>query len=238
MVAMNRTDAQSQSSRVPAHSGGQWLSLKEASELLGVHFTTLRKWADEGEIRVFRTPGGHRRFSISDLRRFLEDRVGQAQAQDTEAVVDAAVVHVRAELERMSQEHIAWAQPLTESERDLSRQRGRQLFGLAISYVVKPPQRERLLAEGRRLGIEYGRDAAVNGIPLVETGRAVQFFRSQLSQVIRGEKPGRLDADDLRVQLAVDQFIDEVLYAVLSGYEQQMADDAAPAKPLTPPSTL
>ena len=53
----------------------QWLTLKEASEFLGVHFTTLRKWADEGEIRVFRTPGGHRRFSVADLRRFLEERV-------------------------------------------------------------------------------------------------------------------------------------------------------------------
>jgi hypothetical protein len=29
-----------------------------------------------------------------------------------------------------------------------------------------------------------------------------------------------LDADDVRAQQLVDQFIDEVLYAVLSGYEE------------------
>jgi excisionase family DNA binding protein len=228
---MKDVDRVSQTSRVSPSTPDQWLSLKDASEILGVHFTTLRKWADEGEIRVFRTPGGHRRFSIADLRRFLEDRVGQGRTQDTAAVVDAAVVHVRAEIERLSQNEIAWSQPMTESKRDLSRQRGRQLFGLAIAYVVKQAEREQLLAEGRLLGLEYGRDAAASGIGLMETGRAVQFFRSQLNQVVRAENSHLLDPDDVRVQQAIDQFIDEVLYSVLSGYERQMAADEMPAPP-------
>lgn len=200
----------------------QWLSLKEASELLGIHFTTLRKWADEGEIRVFRTPGGHRRFSASDLRRFLEDRVAHESPSDAEAFVDAAVGQVRAEIEKLRHEHMTWAHSFTESARDHTRQRGRQLFSLAIAYVVKPAQRDRLLVEGQRLGFEYGEEAAVGGMPLVETGRAVQFFRSQLSKVVREENAYGLDADDLRIQNAIDYFIDEVLYAVLSGYEQQL----------------
>jgi excisionase family DNA binding protein len=236
---MRDADARLRTSIVPGSTGDHWLSLKEASEILGVHFTTLRKWADEGEIRVFRTPGGHRRFSIGDLRRFLEDRVGDTRTQDTEAVVDAAVVHVRAEIERLPQEQLAWAQPLSESERDLSRQRGRQLFGLAITYVVKPAQRERLLLEGRLLGVEYGREAAASGIGLMETGRAVQFFRSQLNQVVRAENSHMLDADDVRVQQAIDQFIDEVLYSVLSGYERQMAAEAVRTEaPSSQPKTV
>ena len=81
---------------------GHWLSLKEASELLGIHFTTLRKWADDGEIRVFRTPGGHRRFSVTDLRRFLETRANRESPSDAEAFVDAAVGQVRVEIEKMS----------------------------------------------------------------------------------------------------------------------------------------
>ena len=59
---------------VETGAGNQWLTLKEASEFLGVHFTTLRGWADRGEIPVFRTPGGHRRFGHNDLRRFLAER--------------------------------------------------------------------------------------------------------------------------------------------------------------------
>jgi excisionase family DNA binding protein len=201
---------------------GHWLSLKEASDLLGIHFTTLRKWADEGQIRVFRTPGGHRRFSVSDLRTFLESRVGHETPSDAEAFVNTAVGQVRAEIEKMRQGHATWTQGLTESERDLTRQRGRQLFSLAIAFVVKPAQRENLLVEGRRLGFEYGQEAALSGIPLVETGRAVQFFRSQLGKVVHAENSYGLDADDIRIQNAIDQFIDEVLYAVLSGYEQQL----------------
>lgn len=200
----------------------QWLTLKQASEFLGVHFTTLRKWADEGEIRVFRTPGGHRRFSVADLRRFLEERVSRVSTPDSEAFLDVAVGRVRAELQKMPQGEMRWAAELDDTARDLRRQRGRQLFALAIAYVVKPAQRDRLLAEGRRLGNEYGQEAASSRLGLMETGRAVQFFRSQLNQVLRsGETSYVLDADDVRVQQTIDHFLDEVLYAVLSGYEGQ-----------------
>src|SRR5438128_5866910 len=44
-----------------------WLSLDEAARRLSVHPATLREWADKGRIRTFRTPGGHRRFSESDV---------------------------------------------------------------------------------------------------------------------------------------------------------------------------
>lgn len=223
MSETSMSESGSKSPIVARAAATQWLSLKEASELLGIHFTTLRKWADGGEIRVFRTPGGHRRFSVSDLRRFLEDRVTHESPPDAEAFVDAAVGQVRAEIEKLRHEHMTWTQSFTETARDHTRQRGRQLFSLAIAYVVKPAQRDRLLVEGQRLGFEYGEEAAAGGMPLVETGRAVQFFRSQLSKVVREENSYGLDADDLRIQNAIDTFIDEVLYAVLSGYEQELA---------------
>ena len=38
------------------------LSLGPASRLLGVDPDTLRRWADEGRVEAFTTPGGHRRF--------------------------------------------------------------------------------------------------------------------------------------------------------------------------------
>ena len=50
----------------------KWLSLQEASNMLGVHPSTLRQWADSGKIPTVRTPGGHRRFAESDVRAVLE----------------------------------------------------------------------------------------------------------------------------------------------------------------------
>ena len=227
------SNSESQSTELAPLARGHWLSLKEASELLGIHFTTLRKWADDGLIRVFRTPGGHRRFSVADLRHFLETRASHVSPPDAESFVDAAVGQVRAEIERMRDEHTKWAQAFTAEEPDLTRQRGRQLFSLAIAYVVKPAQRDFLLREGQRLGYEYGIEAALGGMPLVEAGRAVQFFRSQLTKVVRAENSYGLDADDIRIQNAIDIFIDEVLYAVLSGYEQQLTNGVQNTQPLS-----
>ncbi len=43
------------------------ISVKEASELLGVTPKTLRLWEKEGKIISHRTEGGHRRYEITDL---------------------------------------------------------------------------------------------------------------------------------------------------------------------------
>jgi excisionase family DNA binding protein len=203
----------------------QWLTLKDASAFLGVHYTTVRSWADRGEIRVFRTPGGHRRFSVADLRQFLEERVGRTQIGDTNAVVEAAVGRVRQEIQKLPLEETRWRYALDEHESDIHRVRGRRLFSLAISFVLKPNQRERILHDGRELGEQYGFDAARSNLGLRETGKAVQFFRGQLTQLLRNsENPRTLDADDVRVRQLLDHFLDEVLFAVLDGYERHIDD--------------
>lgn len=199
----------------------QWLTLKDASDVLGVHFTTLRTWADNGEIQVFRTPGGHRRFSVTELRRFLKERVEREGNGAQTSVIATAIQQVHDEMAKASYDQLPWRYPLDEEAKMTRRNRGQQLFALALSYVMKPMQRERILVEGHRLGEEYGREAYQNRITLADAGRAVRFFRNQLVQAVRAEEaPDLVDADDLRIQQQLDLFLDEVLYAVLKGYEQ------------------
>ena len=199
-----------------------WLTLKDASDFLGVHFTTLRSWADNGESQVFRTPGGHRRFSVADLRRFLDERVGRLSTPDNDTVVNAVIQYVQQEMTRLPREEVRWHYPLDDQASSRRRQRGQQLFALALSFVLKPALRPRLLEEGRKLGLEYGQEAHASRIALADAGRAVRFFRNQLIQAVRAEgAPDLLDADDLRIQQQIDLFLDEVLYAVLSGYDEQ-----------------
>jgi len=208
----------------PANSQRQWLTLKEASDFLGIHFTTLRSWADSGEISVFRTPGGHRRFSLADLRRFLDDRVGRLAGANADNVINAAIHHVQQEMTRIPHDQLRWNYQLDDQASVRRRQRGQQLFALALSFVLKPALRPRLLEEGRKLGMEYGHEAHASKVSLVEAGRAVRFFRNQLVQAVRAEESLDLvDADDLRIQQQIDLFLDEVLYAVLSGYDEQAA---------------
>ena len=53
--------------------GDSMLSIKEASEFLGVSMDTLRRWERTGKITSFRTEGGHRRYEKKDLIKFKKD---------------------------------------------------------------------------------------------------------------------------------------------------------------------
>lgn len=210
----------------------RWLMLKEASEFLGVHFTTLRGWADRGESLVFRTLGGHRRFSLDDLCRFLSERARALPAPNSYALVEAAVDQVRLEMQRTDALVHRWHQPADTAADtavdQVHRERGRMLFSLAISYVMKPQQREHLLESAHELGRQYGTDAASTGITLAETGRAVRFFRQQLIDAVRSNRSERPDSDDIQVERRLNGFLDEVLCAVLDGYEARLTTMPAP----------
>ena len=56
-----------------------WLTLGQAASYLGVAQSTMRKWTDSGRVTTFNTPGGHRRYRLSDLDEFL-DQSGRAPA--------------------------------------------------------------------------------------------------------------------------------------------------------------
>jgi len=51
--------------------GSPVLTIGEVAKLMGVHITTVRRIADQGDLPHTRTPGGHRRFLLSDVSRFI-----------------------------------------------------------------------------------------------------------------------------------------------------------------------
>ena len=54
--------------RTPRH----FLNVGQAAEYLGVSAASLRNWSDQGNDPVYRTPGGQRRYRVSDLETFIE----------------------------------------------------------------------------------------------------------------------------------------------------------------------
>lgn len=54
----------------------QLVSIGKASDILGVHVDTLRRWEDQGKITPVHTQGGHRRYRLSEL----EEANGSASA--------------------------------------------------------------------------------------------------------------------------------------------------------------
>ena len=49
----------------------KYITLKKASEMLGVTSQTLRNWDNSGKIKTMRTLGGHRRIPMEELDKVL-----------------------------------------------------------------------------------------------------------------------------------------------------------------------
>lgn len=65
---------------VPRVGGPRLLSVSAAARLLGVSPSSLRAWAAAGRVPCVRTPGGHRRFELDELVRWLAERGGAPPA--------------------------------------------------------------------------------------------------------------------------------------------------------------
>ena len=60
--------------------GPRLLTVSAAARLLGVSSSSLRAWAAAGRVPHVRTPGGHRRFELDELVRWLAERGGAPPA--------------------------------------------------------------------------------------------------------------------------------------------------------------
>lgn len=49
----------------------KYMTLKKASEILGVTTQTLRNWDNQGKIKVIRTIGGHRRIDSEEIDKIV-----------------------------------------------------------------------------------------------------------------------------------------------------------------------
>jgi predicted site-specific integrase-resolvase len=56
-----------------------YIPLRKAVELTGLHPNTLRKYADRGDIPIYRTPNGNRQFDVSAFIRSKECVIGYAR---------------------------------------------------------------------------------------------------------------------------------------------------------------
>jgi excisionase family DNA binding protein len=64
-------------SRAALDGSVTWLTVGQAAKHLGVAERTLRRWAKDGRLPAYSTPGGHRRFRVADVEAFLDGaRVG------------------------------------------------------------------------------------------------------------------------------------------------------------------
>ena len=211
--------------RPPANqSAGLMLSLGEASRMLGITPATLRRWADQGEVATFVTPGGHRRFPRS--------------------VIEGMVPHVRtrrpsltglgASPERMAQAYRRarplqrsggphWAASLSDDDRLQFRERGRQLLETLFQHLDaedRAAAAERL-EQATKEAAEYGALSHALGASLTQTLELFLRFRStfvgELAGVARRRRLDTREATALLVQ--AESALDRLLVSLMKGFE-------------------
>lgn len=190
-----------------------WVSLQEASALLGVATSTVRRWADAGRMPMKRTLGGHRRF----LRAALQ-QLAQALPQD-------AAVAPPLDVDEQALESRAWHTRLADrSASHRMRELGQRLLGVLLQYINRPDDAERFLAEARNLGTNYGVEARAAKISMYDTIEAFLLFRNMHAQYVvpmpQVTQPAEW-TEWLELHTRVDRFMDTLLLGVVAGYENE-----------------
>lgn len=200
---------------------GDWLGLSEAAELLGVHPSTVRSWADEGKIPVHRTAGGHRRFRRSEIERWTSTH-HTVPSSEARMIVQNTIGRTRIELAEGSLQAQSWYQKLEEPDRKRYRDESRRLMQHVIRHVG--PETEESEEEALQVGKEYARIGMEVGLSLRETVQAFLFFREFLMDSVFNlyETAGVRSAPawgDIRRHMA--SFTDRVLLSLIDTYSRE-----------------
>lgn len=198
----------------------RWITLGQACKLLGVNESTLRRWADAGHVRSFRTPGGHRRFSEEDLRSLVAGHVPGREPYTS--IGNMALSRIRRRLQRGRSQTAPWYSGLTDDQRERMRFLGRRLVSLVSEYLTKGARRSRLLDEAREIGQEMGQELAGDGLPIRDFMEAFIFFRKGLDDTAMEitQKSEMSSEEAVEIWELLSSLADQVLLAIAEAYDE------------------
>lgn len=187
-----------------------WLSLNEAAKRLNVHPATLREWADKGRIRTFRTPGGHRRFSVEDV-----DALASESAPELALFMSALVGQARLATTDGKLASESWYSRFDDHAKERQRDLGHDLMRLLVAYLGE--RDKDWSAEVRALGDRYARLAHDVGLSMGDAMRAFHLFEgvvhSSVKQLSAVQVGGSAD-----FERHVGWFLNEVRVAMVESF--------------------
>jgi excisionase family DNA binding protein len=196
------------------------VSIKEASRLLGVSEATLRSWSNEGQVKAFVTPGGHRRYHLEELKHLTSTRNRLPGLRDlTREFTQTPVFH--RELNQSAASH-SWYRELKPAQMQELMALGQGMFNLMLKYLTVPSRRSETTALARIKGEEFGSAVSAIGLSLTDSveafiqhrGHVMHFLSHVLSK--RGT-PGHRAAEALNL---ITQLMDEALIAMVNAHQR------------------
>lgn len=197
-----------------------WLSLSAAARYLGVHFTTLRRWADAGQIPCVRTLGGRRRFALADLQRFL--------ARQTSPEPPSALIPWQARAAEWTRQNIhsqaalqqGWFSRFNEEQRQQFRRLGQRFLGLLFQFSARQQENGVFLEEGKQVGVAYGELCCAANLSIGETVQGFLFFQRSLLDAMHepafAHQPD--DPETWALYQRMSTFLDHVLLTTVDSY--------------------
>lgn len=199
-----------------------WVGLSEASRLLGVSPATLRRWSDAGRLRVFTTPGGHRRFSREALQRLLPADRSRRPSLGTAGLTPARIARSYRRASRDVSTELPWVLALTDEQRLLFRERGQVLAAGLLQYLdsAQPETARHHLKEASVSAGEYGRVASALGLSLSQTVEGFLRFRAPFFHelVVAARRRGFDTAETTDLIELAERGMDQLLIATMTGH--------------------
>lgn len=196
-----------------------WLGLGETAELLGVHPSTVRNWADQGLLPVHRTQGGHRRFLRDELELWTKSQRVSTPGEAA-AVVQSALSYTRVQISEGHLESQGWYQKLDQKAREAFRRSSRALLQGLTKYLASDGDQAE--AEARAVGYDYASLGRRYQLSASETTEAFLFFRGvMLDSMVKVFEAAAVSSafawgDMLR---KINTFTDHTLLSLLKTYE-------------------
>ena len=197
------------------------ISIGEASQMLGVSEAALRQWTDEGKIKSFTTPGGHRRYSKVQLKKFMGSHPRMLGIKDLVAELE----ETNDQLRKIGQETLkstAWYGEFSDKEKRHLGDLGRHLLNLIIKYVTEPSHREETTRLVREVGHDLGETLSRLSLPLTDSVEAFILHRDPIMNAATHLMRKR-EAFTGRVVEAIPMVahvMDEALVALVAAHQQ------------------
>lgn len=200
----------------------EWVSLRRAAEILGVHPATVRNWADKGDLMSRRTPGGHRRFRKSDLMQYAQSQ-DELQPLEVQVIIQNALGQARIDVGDGNLEHVPWYSGMSEGTRAAMRVRGRELLEALRSYLASGAPDEQL-STAIRIGKDYAEILSADGLTLPQAMRGFFYFGEFIINSIltwSEVTPPRSAPEWAMLLRHVNNYMNTMLLSLVEYYEEE-----------------
>lgn len=204
-------------------SESEWISLRHAAEILGVHPATVRNWADDGHLPSRRTPGGHRRFRKADLLQYAKTQ-GELQPLEAQVIIQNALGDTRIHVGGGTLTRMIWYEKISEQVRADLRQEGLQTMEAIRKYLASGAPDSQLPA-AINAGKNYAKILSNAGLQLSDAVRGFFYFSDfVINSILTWSEitPPRNTLNDWGNLLRqVNTFINTILLSIIEYYQSE-----------------